>query len=313
MKIRVSWICPLICGASLTGCVEPAPAPTSAGASATDASSAIVSPAAALRNRLTNSDNGLEVRRLVVNDQPGLIMAALSKRADGGAVADPILQRLKQNGFRFVRLPEDQVENFITDLGGASYDAHEWNGQVTEWRSLVDRPIDDAGVAVAIDGIVSRYAGGDFRLMMRSWTVQMEDGTVVHLEMLPRRRGPQTTDLRRLLGSETRSEQGFSSMAIDLQLQPGFAYVLLCESPQNDWPGLDGSAPTAPASTAAKPAKPPRTGPFDMIGPEAAAPPTLGELLLAVHRDPPAKGLLVLIPKISPQLLPPDRAASPSP
>lgn len=310
---RFGLIAGLVGGLLVGGCEAPPPAaPTDAFVSKHQSANATASSkAASLRHKLTGSDNGLEVRRLLINDRSDIILNALTSHADGQAADSDALRRLKRNGLRFVRVPLDRLDPCITDLGLASYDANEWHGQVLEWRSLLDRPIDESGRAVAVDGLLRRYERGDLRLMMRAWTVQMEDGPAMHLEMVPRRRLPQTNNLRKLLSEQalggTGGEQAFPSMALDLQLQPGFAYVLISESPNVDWAGLDGDAGGAPQASVAAiqpKANVPRTGPFDDWNP--AAPPTLGEFLLQVKRDPPhppGRGILIFIPKIPSELL----------
>lgn len=257
--------------------------------------------------RLASSDNGLELQRWTVFDKPGQTMQALLKHADPPAVDEATQLRLKRNGFRFVRVPLDQLEALQIDLGGAPVNVNEWHGQVPEWRSLQDRPLDGRGKAVAIDGHVERYDRGEFRLMIRSWSVQLEDGPCVHLEALPLHQQPQASGLRRLLGEESPIGKGFGSMALDVQLQAGWAYVLLSEMPQVDWPGLDApdQPPRGSPSNAAKAmVRAPKYGPGDVSGPDAPAPLTMGELLLPLDRDPPTRSLLVFIARISPEQFP---------
>lgn len=263
---------------------------------------------AAARNRLTNTENGLELRRWTVMEDSQRLAQALAKHVDGQAIDEPTQLRMKRNGFRFLRVPADQLETLLNDLGGATINANEWHGQVPEWRSLADEPVRPGGRAVAIDGRVLRYEYGVFRLMIRSWTVQMENGPIVHLEVLPQHHNPQTNDLRRLLKEGTEPVEGYGSMALDLQLQSGYAYVLLGESPQMDWPGVEAAMAAAHnsggASASAKPAaRTGKVGPSESIGPQVAAPLTMGELLLCgADRTPRTRDVLVFVPKIAPDL-----------
>ena len=307
--MRIASIGLLASFLALPGCAS-APAPQ-AGVAAQNANTTAAKAAvnaAAIRERLTGTNNGLEVRRWAIRDQGDSALAALIRHADGVAADEHTLARLKRNGFRLVRVPVEHMDALSLDMGGAAYDANEWHGQVHTWRSLLAQPVSEAGRAVAIDGQVLRFDRGEFQLMIRCWTVQMEDGPYLHLEVLPRRRVPQVGDLRRLLGDEdeTAASQAFGSMALDLQLQAGYAYLLLGESPQIDWPGLDAppAANDEPQTAATAEPRPSRTGPIDMIGPEATAPRTLGEMLLLP--DPPANRIVLgFVPKIPSELFVP--------
>jgi len=293
-------------GFMLAGCASK---PTSATQSAsTPGSTDGLSPAAAaLRARLTNTENGLEVRRWIIADRPQTIAQTMVKYAAGPAADAATLRQLKRNGFRFVRIPAQNIDSLLADVGPAIYDATEWHGQVVEWRSLVDRPVETQGQAVAVDGMVGRYETGEFRLMIRSWNVQMETGPHVHFEMTPRRRLVQANSLRRLLGEEGDLEQSFASIALDVQLEAGYAYVIASESPQIEWPGLDGESGEARQTPVERSSR--RRGMMD-VGPEAAPPPTLGELLLAPPSASKSRGILILVPKIAADLFLPEQLAA---
>jgi hypothetical protein len=286
-----------------------------------------------LRERLTGTNNGLELRRWTVIDAPDRVMNVLTAHADGAAADQDVVDRLKRNGLRFVRVPVSEVDALVAELGGATIDRNEWHGQVYDWRPLMEQPIDQRGIAVAIDGRVRRFDRGEFRVLIRAWTVQMEDGPYLHLEVLPQHRIARAGDLRRLLGEEpSDAGESFATLALDLQLEATFAYVLVSESPQIDWPtldrpaevnaalgqnalelggaGVDGepepeitAAKTAPA--APRPPRPSRVGPPGDVGPEAGAPMTLGEMLLPLSESPPMRQVMVFVPKIPQELFPP--------
>src|SRR5688572_26274372 len=158
------------------------------------------------RSRLTNTDNGLELRRWSVLDQPQVLRQVLARHRDGEALDAEALNRLRRNGFRFIRVPLEALPELLSDLGGASIDRTEWHGQVHVWPPLAQRPVAQgpsaprhgrrdaasppanrygSGAAVAVDGRIDRYDRGEFRLLARSWTVHMEDGPFLHLELLP--------------------------------------------------------------------------------------------------------------------------------
>ncbi len=286
-----------------------------------------------LRDRLTGINNGLELRRWTVVDAPDRVMNVLATHADGAAADQDMVDRLKRNGLRFVRVPSSEVDALVAELGGATVDRNEWHGQVYDWRPLMEQPIDPRGIAVAIDGRVRRFDRGEFRVLIRSWTVQMEDGPYLHLEVLPQHRVARANDLRRLLGEKPADAgEAFATLALDLQLQAGFAYVLVSESPEIDWPEMDRPAEVnaalqdqddanAAGADAARDAdrvatgaeappqavrpRPSRVGPPEAIGPEAGAPMTLGEMLLPLSESPPMRQVLVFVPKIPAELFPP--------
>lgn len=299
----------------------------------TDEASVELRPTAEIvRERLLGKSNGLEVRRWTVLDASDRAMGLIAERSEGCAAEQAACERLRSNGLRFARVPLDQVEAIAEELGGATLDRTEWHGQVFEWISLREQPIDSRGTAVAIDGRVRRFDRGDFRLLMRAWTVAMEEGPCLHMELLPQHRLPQPQNLRRLLGEKPEDAgEAFASVALDLQLQAGFAYVLISESPNIDWPQLDApalAAPVIPASAMVRqpptddpkpaaaspqsaapippvrPAKP-RIGPDDYAGPEAGVPRTLGEVLLPSMRSPPTREILLFVPRIPDELFPP--------
>lgn len=259
---------------------------------------------AARKNRLANTDNGLEVLRWTVLDHPNRLQTTLLKYANGEAVPAPTAERLQRNGFRMLRMPADQVEALLAELGGATIESNEWQGQVHQWRALLDRPVETAGRAIAVDGHVRRYDRGEFRLLVRSWIVPMEDGVRMQFEMLPQHHRSQTNNLRKLLGEQQTQVDGFAACALDLQLEPGYAYVLVGEPPQAKWiaPGAE-AAPDQPAAIPPRFARTPRVGPSDLFANEEATPLTIGELLLPRAAKPASRGILVFVPKVSPDLL----------
>ena len=258
----------------------------------------------ALRNRLTNTNNGLEIRRWHVQEDADRLVGALVRYTEGSAADELAAERLRRNGFRFVRVRLDDLDAVLTDLGGANVDRNEWHGQIPEWRSLIERNVDRQGQAVAIDGRVRRFERGQMRLMIRSWTVQMEDGPATHLEVLPRHHQPQPKDLRTLLGEGGPTGEGFGNMAIDLRLEAGWAYVLVGESPNQRWPDeRSGNTPSPTVATA----RPPKTGPLDVAGPETDAPLTMGEFMLGVHSPAARRTVIVFVPRVPQELFIPDQ------
>jgi len=297
MKHGMAILCCAILG--LVGCGSD-PAPTKEGEPLSAQQSE------ALRNRLTNTNNGLEVRRWHVQEDATRLVDALGRHMEGSAADELATERLQRNGFRFVRVRLDDLEAVLADLGGANVDRNEWHGQIPEWRPLIERPVDRQGQAVAIDGRVRRFDRGQMRLMIRSWTVQMEDGPAMHLEVLPRHQQPQPQNLKSLLGETGPTGEGFGNMAIDLRLEDGWAYVLVGESPNQRWPDQQSGV------TAIKPAAPARaskTGPMDVAGPETDVPMTMGEFLLGARSAEARRTVVVFVPRVPKELFIPSPAS----
>ena len=291
------------------------------------------------RQLLPTADNGLELRRWRIADaaaedlsgRPRLVdrsievAAALMKYADGEVLDEDEKGRLQRNGFRFVRVKADLVEALLAELGPATVDATGWHGQACDWREVAAFPVDPDGRAVAVDGRVRRFAGGRLRLMMRGWTMQMEDGPYLHLEVMPDYRLARPSRLEQALGRNRFQGERFPSMSLDLLTEAGYAYVLLAESPAVEWAPVDASVPGGEGqevgpdviaeSEADEGERPPagsRRNLFaaPVVGPDAVMPRTIGELLLRGESIPPVRHLLVFVPRIPDALFPPQTSAA---
>lgn len=271
--------------------------------------------------RLARTDNGLEVRQWMVADDPARLASALMAHRSGEALEAPLRERLRRNGFRLVRLPVGRLDELLADLGGTMIHATAWHGQVLRWREMIHRAVPPTGRAIAIDGRTQRYEGGSFRLMVRAWTMQMEDGPFLHLEAIPQYRPPAPDGLgRRLGGPQPPPGEWLDSLALELRLEEGFAYVLTGESPHVPWPKRDDEEPGGAGREPPDhdPNDPPPVrggrrlrGPSERFGPEGVPPTTVGELLFGGEGGRTGRGILVLVPKVAPHLFPPDRAADP--
>ncbi len=263
--------------------------------------------------RLINTTSGLEVRRWVIQDDPNRIGAALMKYWDPKAVGPARTSALRRNGLRFVRVQADQIDALLAELGLASLDVTAWHGQIYDWRKLQQYSIGSGGVEVALDGRVVRYGPGWFRLMVRAWTVQMEDGLYLNLELLPQFQPPHAPRLRKLLGDRTASGEVFASIALEVQLEAGFAYVLTGESPQVQWrENADRSelpqenpSPDSVGST-----QRPADGSSKADERSLAAAATIGELLFVRQAQPPTRNMLVFVPRISTPMFPRGQVAA---
>lgn len=263
--------------------------------------------------RLINTTSGLEVRRWVIQDDPNRIGAALMKYWDPAAVGPARTSALRRSGLRFVRVQADQVDALLAELGLASLDVTAWHGQIYDWRRLQQYSIGSGGVEVALDGRVVRYGPGCFRLMVRTWTVQMEDGLYLNLELLPQFQPPHAPRFRKLLGDRTMSGEVFASIALEVQLEAGFAYVLTGESPQVQWRenGERSELPHEnPPPDSVGSTQRPIDGSSQADQPSLADAASIGELLFVRKTQPPTRTMLVFVPRISTPLFPRGQVAA---
>ncbi len=242
-------------------------------------------------DRMLNPDNGLLLRKWVVSDNADRIDAALLRYRDGQVLDTKTDESLRRNGMRLVRVRADQIDDLLGDLGAGPSDVAAWHGQVVEWRELYQRPVSGPGATLAVSGRVRSIPPGQLRLMGRSWTVLMEDGPYLTLELLPQLRRPQEASLFRLLGDTDLQGEVLAALAIEIELEHGYVYVLTGETPALDW--IDPLRETA--------------------GPNVETPDTLGEFLFSQRTEPPLRTLLVFVPRISDRLLRPYRLEGTTP
>jgi len=242
-------------------------------------------------DRMLNPDNGLLIRKWVVPDNPDRINKALLRYGDGQFLDTKTEESLRRNGMRFVRVRADHTNDLLGDLGLAPSDVAAWHGQVVEWRELYKQPVSGPGATLAVSGRVRSIPPGQLRLMGRSWTVLMEDGPYLTLELIPQLRRQQEPSLYQLLGDARLQGEVFEALAVEIELKPGYVYVLTGERP-----AVERIDP-----------------PGDPAGPNVETPDTLGEFLFFQRTEPPRRTLLVFVPKISDRLLRPYRIEGTTP
>jgi hypothetical protein len=254
------------------------------------------------RRLLPNTDNGLEVRKWVITpEQAARLLPALAPISSDDPQLASHTATLERNGFRLVRVPLDQVDDVLAEIGGATVDVSEWHGQALDWRPLLERSVGRSPRALAIDGRVRRFDRGNFSLMIRSWTVQMETGPFVHLEAVPRHQWCHGTNLRKLLSeNEEPSGETFATMALDLLLESTWAYVLFGASPQAPWPNRADSTQDGVrgATWSGQPRK--LVGPSVDDEPDIGSVQTIGEFQLTTDRRPAMRTVFIFMPRIAP-------------
>ena len=300
MARRTAYIVPLIGASFVTGC---GPAPPPSGISQVSGLLPTFVAGSDVR-RLLSSDNGLEMREWVIMDRESRISAAMAELGQNAFVDTKANTPFRRNGLRLVKFRQSDLQSLLASLGGASVDATTWHGQVHQWRELAAYSISPAGIAVAVDGRVRRFESGTFRLLMRSWTVAMEDGPRLLLQLVGQFDRPEQESFRRFLADRSVSGEVFHSLALEMPLEAGFGYALLYASPEIDWSfgaaNQEDSTPKPVAAELVGPANEP-----EQVGPTGAPPATFGELLFRTETHPAKRRVLVFVPKFSPEMFPP--------
>lgn len=213
---------------------------------------------------------------------------------------DVTARALKRNGLRIVRIPLDRAEGLLRNLGPAPSTRTTWFGQAHAWQPLIEQPIRDGGEAIIVDGRVRRFMGGRLELMSRGWTVQLEDGPRVYVELAPEYGRRRDEGYAELLGARGYRGERFEAMSLGLFLEEGYAYIVTGESPSIDWvegegsdDGANGGAGAAGVEDAGG-----AGGYMGGAGPATLAPSTVGERLFIRERGEISREFLVLIARI---------------
>ena len=262
-----------------------------------------------VKHPLSNTEHGLRLRQWRIAERPD-IPEVLMRHADAWSLDEPLLRTFEHNGLRLLRVPAENIENLLADLGGASRDVEGWHGQAYDWRDVVTRAVDPDGVAVAVDGRVRRFAGGYMRLLIRAWTLQMEHGPRLCLQIIPDYDRTASSPLDQALGRKGFAGEPFASLWVELLLERGFAYLLTCDAPGLKWDGElaeGGNAAELDPVTATVPTE---RGDPGGVGPEAPPPLTVGQMLLRVDSEPPSREILLFLPRIPSILYPPQDSDS---
>jgi hypothetical protein len=293
-----------------------------AAADASDSRSAAARRAGPLGAAMA-AENGLEIRKIVVQDEDGAAALALTEL--GQPFSGEGSARLQRNGFQLVRLAAGDLDLLIDRLSLPLTDLRTWHGQAPSWRDLLRFPA-RAPVALVADGRPRVISDGTIRLLLRAWTLPMEDGALLEVQIRtsfePTPRGArllapameQITGAPAVTGDVARGEP--LGGAVDFQMGAGDVWVLSCTNPRDarridedaqvrrdglparsstleatTGSGDSGAASSAPE--AREPVAPRGPLPDDHYGPRGSLPPALGALLLST--DIPATRTLYLL------------------
>ncbi len=252
-------------------------------------------------DRLLQRDLGLELRRWTAREEWASVAAVLAPyaiRPDDpdqplGAETPDELDRLGRNGFRWYRVPTEELESLRGRLNDSPAVVSAWHGQAPGWRELMFRPLDLGGQVMFVDGRTRWLDDGRLRLLGRTWLMPTENGPVVYLELAPQHAPPRAVRRARLQIGPWRDGDILASGAMAVSLRPGDAYILAGVSP-----GAPTEIVVPDDADAATPADPPAVGPADAgVGPAVLAPTTIGEGLLASSFGRETYELLVFVPR----------------
>lgn len=266
----------------------------------------------AIFNDIFGPKNGLLIREWTIEDNPQRIALAMSKFGVEELLEESQREDFRRNGLRLVRVWAEDIDPLLKAFDGASSNTAAWHGQVYNWAELLRRQVKAQPIAVAVDGHVKRYKNGTFRLMLRSWTVSMEDGPRLQLQLLPQFDKPQRISIRGFRADRNVQGEVFQSFTVETLLETGFVYVLTYASPQAVWeigkkPGDDKPKSDAASEDAEEIANSGSTavGGLGVAGPGTILPPTYGELMCRTAGLYPTRRILLFEPTIPLELFPP--------
>jgi len=289
----------------VTGCA----APQDGARPASDRLSGAPTPDRAERPLLR--EQGLAVRRVRITDDPHRIAAAFGPYAGSAPLPDELTDRLDRSGLRLILIPISELDAVLSALGDAPVDRTVWHGQATTWRPVVERTL-FADDVVGVEGRLRTFDAGTMRLLMRGWTLMMEDGLHVHLELLPDLDQTRPREMDRLLGRPRYTGVRFLSLYCELLFSPDMACLLTMERPGVTWapgaPGVgearDGAGGSggaeergAESASAAGPSVDAPTG-APGPGPAFVPPRTLGEVLFRAESARSGREVIVLVPRV---------------
>ena len=228
------------------------------------------------------AENGVEMWWWVLSEDHAPVVPLLLPYVDRAPpLALEQLEVLRRGGFRVVSVPLAELDGLQARLPTIGAVQRQWLGQLPEWTDVVSGPPRLERMTVDVgDGLLA-LAPGRLRLLMRSWIVPEPGGAdtswpagVVRIEMAPQHLERQAR-AGLAAGRVPPVEQGLvlSRFAVSFTMRGGEAILLVPEAAGAEW-----GAPEAEPARAA-------LGPVGPAGPPAAAPPTIGEALLATEKD----------------------------
>ena len=220
------------------------------------------------------SVDGISVLTWAIDDNPSVIAAFFDAHDPADLPAD-VKANLSKNGLAIAQTTLAALPDALAALGGTSASVSSWLGQATQWHRVAGANL-SAPSACIVSGTTRRLAPGALQLLLRGWTVPLEDGAVVDLELLSVHipGGP-------IPGARRTSTETFPAAGFFTSVPRGAVFLITSVTPR-----AKGSSSRGPSA-----------------GPPVEVPPTLGELLLPPNEDETLassrRPILVVIPLMS--------------
>ncbi len=240
------------------------------------------------RPRAPGEDDGLEVARWSIANNEVLIRRSLARYAKRDVRIGVDAATLEHHGFRAVIMDEADLTKFLIDVGGTTKALTVWFGQVPSWRELARTLLESPRVAM-IDGKAERLPGGWLRLMTRAWTVPLEEGGYLDVQVAAQLVSD-SNDISGLLNRDSLRGRVWETASIHAELPRNAALILISAPPES--PDLEED-PEGP------PSRPENAG----SGPAAELPPTLGEFLLTDFEARPSRRMVLVLKAKLPDIL----------
>lgn len=255
--------------AGAVGCASSTTPPPHAGSAGAD----YISPV------IRGAENGLEMHWWIVEGSPELLREAVGGYVGAPCgVPDATRDELALSGLRLVRVPLSELAALREALPVRGRTDRKWLGQAPWWVEALRGALTGETFALQHGRLIS-LPSGRLRVLARAWTapgpVMRADVAIQHL--------PRLTELLPNLapGDAARSlepqKQGpvFEETLMSLEMDEGYAYLLVCDSPDARWPGEEPVIDPLTATYA-----PPVPMDEGVCGPPTTALPSLGERLL---------------------------------
>lgn len=249
----------------------------------------------ALDTPLKMMSSGLRVHHLQYPRRSGGLAPMLEAAGVAHVLAEEDARRLAASGLGMVRIGEGDLDRLLQSLGQPATHIDAWYGQTYDWREVHSVRDTRSSWAIASSGRVYRLTSGKLVLQLRSWTVMMEDGPHMSLEVLPVFDRSRSNRLTSLIGQEPFVGERFTDALCALEIDVGYAYIV--------FPVEGGTPVTGTPDRVVNGSRLPAVG----TGLEAGSVMLLGEALLGMTRNPPLQEILVFVPRIPDILFPPGR------
>ncbi|TVQ30807.1 MAG: hypothetical protein EA376_11850 [Phycisphaeraceae bacterium] len=233
---RIAGAVVCLLGVCLTGC-SPTTRTSHTPASATDLSTFGEGAGPVV----SGGENGLEVRWWTFLETDGEIGAALAQYdAQDAGLPEEVRQSWRRHGLRLIRMSLDEYLDVQRALPSSGRIDRYWLGQTHAWTELVKGPTSAGEQAFAVNGSLLFMKPGRLRLITRAWTAPTTAGPRIRTDLVVQhvenRRPDPSVAFMPPTGRDV-DEEGMTlrGLTARLDLEPGWAYVLVPERPDAEW------------------------------------------------------------------------------